>query len=266
MKNTIRSLLVLALVLAACSPSDSDATTATSGAAEPTSDAETTTTLVVAATTTTIVAIESTTTQAALDADATVTAKTAAVEAAIPDGWTADTGGAVTDQEVDESFYEACLLPDDLDIDDLDSFSDAALLTEFEGPALNPPFPGQQGSIEARVFETEELAAEAISVFERVFGTEDGLECMIDSVQALAGDDIPADQLTFSFEEVTVAGSQAGARFEMSFDVSGFAGAVYVEFQGAQIGACTVIASFVTFGEPFDRDVADTLFEAAVNA
>ena len=266
MKNTIRSLLVLTLVLAACSPSGSDATTTTSGAAGPTSDAETTTTSAVAATTTTIVAVETTTTQAAVDANATVTAKTAAVEAAIPDGWTATTGAAVTDQEADESFYEACLLLDDLDIDNLDDFSAAALLTEFEGPALNPPFPGQQGPIEARVFETEELAAEAISVFERVFGTEEGLECMIDSVQTLAGEDLPADQLTFSFEEVTIAGSQTGARFVMSFDVSGFASAVNVEFQGAQMGACTVIASFITFGEPFDREVADTLFEAAVNA
>ena len=103
-------------------------------------------------------------------------------------------------------------------------------------------------------------------MFERVFGTEEGLECMIDSVQTLAGEDLPADQLTFSFEEVTIAGSQTGARFVMSFDVSGFAGAVNVEFQGAQMGACTVIASFITFGEPFDREVADTLFEAAVNA
>ena len=82
----------------------------------------------------------------------------------------------------------------------------------------------------------------------------------------LAGEDIPVDDLTFLFEETTIAGSQTGARFEMSFDVSGFAGAVYAEFQGAQMGACTVIVSFITFGEPFDRDVADSLFEAAVNA
>ena len=184
----------------------------------------------------------------------------------MPDGWTATTGPATTDQQGDESFYQSCLLPDDLDIDSLDEVSDAALLTQFEGPSTTPPFPGQRGSTEARVFESEDVAVAAFSVFERVFGTEEGLECMTESVQSLAGDDFPADELTFSFEEVTVEGSQAGARFTMSFDESGFVGSVFVEFQGARMGSCTVIASFITFGEPFDRDVADTLFAAAVNA
>jgi hypothetical protein len=32
------------------------------------------------------------------------------------------------------------------------------------------------------------------------------------------------------------------------------------------MGSCTVIASFITFAEPFDRDIADTLFSAAVGA
>ena len=100
-------------------------------------------------------------------------------------------------------------------------------------------------------------------MFERVDGTEEGLDCMTDAVQSLAGDDIPAEELIFSFEEVTVEGAQSGARFEMSFDVSGFAGSVFVEFQGARMGACTIFASFITFGEPFDRGVADSLFQAA---
>jgi hypothetical protein len=225
----------------------------------------TTTTSPSAATTTTLAG--TTTTDAPdVDADAIVVEKTAAVEAAMPDDWSVTTGPAIADQESDDSFYESCLLADDIDIDNLDDISDAALLSEFEGPVANPPFPGQRGSIEARVFESESAAAEAFEVFERVFGTEEGLECMTDAVQSFAGDDIPADELIFSFEEVTVEGSQAGARFEMSFGITGFAGSIFVEFQGARSGACTVIASFITFGEPFDRDIADSLFEAAVNA
>jgi hypothetical protein len=267
MKKPIRYLAVLALVFVACSPdgSASSDTTATTESTATTEAGATTSTVTPVGTTTTI--IETTTTQAAdVDADAVVMEKTEAVEAAAPDGWTATTGPATTDQEADESFYQSCLQPDDLDIDNLDELSDAALLTSVEGPSVTPPFPGQRGSIEARVFESEAVATEAFGVFERVFGTEEGLECMIDSVQSLAGDDIPADELVFSFEEVTIEDSQAGARFEMSFDVSGFAGAVFVEFQGARMGSCTVIASFITFGEPFDRDVADALFGAAINA
>ena len=263
--KSIRYLAVLALVLAACSPSGSDATTTTAAATATTGEGGVTSTTAPPGTTTTLV--ETTTTQALdVDANAVVMAKTAAVEAAVPDGWTAMTGPATTDQEADESFYLSCLQPDDLDIDNLDELSDAALLTQFEGPPVTPPFPGQRGSIEARVFESEDVASDAFAVFERVFGTEEGLECMIDSVQSLAGDDLPTDELVFSTEEVTIEGSQAGARFEMSFDISGFDGAIYVEFQGARMGACTVIASFITFGEPFDRDVADSLFGAAVNA
>ena len=256
MKNRSVLLLLFALVVAACSPSSSDATTTTAASTAASGGEESTTTV-----------SETTTTQAVdVDADATVMKKTAAVEEATPDGWTATTGPAITDQQGDDSFYESCLLADDLDIDNLDELSDAALLTQFEGPPATPPFPGQRGSVEARVFESEEMAAEAFSVFERVFGTEEGLQCMTASVQSLAGDDIPADELNFSFEEVTVEGSQAGARFEMSFDVSGFIGSIFVEFQGARMGSCTVIASFITFGEPFDREVADSLFGAAVNA
>jgi hypothetical protein len=267
MKKPIRSFVVLALVLAACSPSGSDATTTTvalSATTDGGGGAVTTTTASPAQTTT----LAQTTTAPAVDvdADALVMAKTAAVEASMPEGWTAVTGPATTDEQTDESFYESCLLPDDLDIDHLDDFSDAALLTEFEGPSTTPPFPGQQGSIEARVFESEDVAIQAFSVFERVFGTEEGLDCMTTAVQSLAGDDVPAEELIFSFEEVTVEGAQAGARFEMSFDVSGFVGSIFVEFHGARMGACTIFASFITFGEPFDRGVADSLFQAAANA
>ena len=230
MKPSIRSLCVLALVLAACSPAGSDATTTTAGSSATTGGGEAATTTASPGSTTTLA--ETTTTPASnVDADAIVMDKTAAVEAAMPDGWTAMTGPATTDEQADESFYESCLLADDLDIDRLDVFSDAALLTEFEGLPVTPPFPGQRGSVEARVFQSEAVATQAFSAFERVFGSEEGLDCMTDAVQSLAGDDIPADELTLSFEEVTVEGSQAGARFEMSFDVSGFAGSIFRELE-----------------------------------
>jgi len=266
MKSWLRPFAVLALVLAACSPAGTEATTTTAASSSATSEGVGEATTTTPPATTTTVAGTTTTDAPDVDADAIVMKKTAAVEAAMPDDWSVTTGPATTDEQADSSFYEACLLADDLDIDNLDEISDAALLSEFEGPAANAPFPGQRGAIEARVFESEDAATEAFSVFERVFGTEEGLECMTDAVQSLAGDDIPAEGLIFKFEEVTVEGSQAGARFEMSFGVSGLVGSIFVEFQGARSGACMVFASFVTFGEPFDRDIADSLFEAAVNA
>jgi hypothetical protein len=104
------------------------------------------------------------------------------------------------------------------------------------------------------------------AVFERLYGSEEGLACLTDVVLATLGDDVPTNDITFEIEEASVEGSQAGARFAMTFNVEGFDGGVFIEFQGARMGACTVIASFVTFGEPMDRDVADALFSAAVNA
>ncbi len=264
MKKGLSTLAVLALVVAACSPAtDTTATTIQSTSSTTEAEEAATTTSAVPATTTTVA--QTTTTQLEVDAEAIVVAKTSAVEAALPEDWTSTTGP--TDEFEEDGFvYGPCLGENDFDLDNLDAFSDASLVTDFEGVSANPPFPGPIGGIEARVFESEAAAADAFGVFQRIFGSEEGLECMTDVVQGFVGDDAPVEDLTFSFEELTVEGSQAGARFEMSFDVPGFTGSFFVEFQGALMGSCTVISSFVTFGDPFDRDVADTLFSAAVNA
>lgn len=268
MQKAFSTLVALTLVLVACS--GATATTTTGSASPVTTGGEAddaTTTTAPPEITTTSLAETTTTSQAPdVDADLIVERKTAALESVIPEDWTFETGPTDAFNEADDILYESCLLPDEFDLDNLDAVTDAALVTMFEGPPTAPPFPGQRGSIEARVFQSEALAAEAFVVFERVFGSEEGLQCMTDAVQGLVGDEAPVEDLTLSFEELTVAGSQAGARFEMSFDVSGFAGSIFVEFQGAQSDSWTVIASFITFGEPFDRDTADTFFEAAVAA
>lgn len=254
------TLAVFALVLAACGGGSTTTTVPSSTTAAGGGDASTTST----APTTSTTSAQTTTTPAA-DTHAIVTQKTAAVEAALPVDWTSNTGPQ-DDLDEDDLVWGPCLLADDFDLDNLDAFSEATLVTNFEGPGGTPPFSAPQGSIEARILEDEAIAAEVFVVFERLFGTEEGLQCMTDVVLGLVGDEAPIDELTLSFEELTVAGSQAGARFEMSFDVSGFSSSVFVEFQGARMGSCTVIASFITFAEPFDRDIADTLFSAAVGA
>ncbi len=264
MGTSKRLLVVLAVVLAACSPAATETTSTTAGTTAGT-EAPAATEPAMADTTTTAPAAE--TTQPSMDGNATVEAKTAAVLAALPDGWTGSTDAAVNDAANEDFAYDPCLLPDDFDIDNLDDYSAAALVASFEGPPSDlSPFGAPRGSIEARVFNSAGEAEEAFAVFSRIWGTPEGLECMTNSVIAIMGDDMPVEEFTVTTESVSVAGSQAGARFILSFDIQGFTGAIYVEFQGAVNGPCTTIASFITFVEPFDRDVADAVFQAAVSA
>lgn len=265
MKIRISSLLVTAMVLVACSSTSGEVTT-TNAAGPVTTDGATTTSVPTATTTTTTVSTTTTTLEQVVDPDTSVMAKTTAIEEALPDDWTATTAAQEEFNSGDDFVYEACQTPDEFDLNDLDSVTVAALVTTVEGPEANPPFPGATGSVEARAFENEAAAEHAFAVFERLYGTEEGLQCLTGVVQATMGDEVPTDQLTFEVESVTVAGSQAGARIVMSFDIEGFAGSVFVEFQGARQGSCTVIASFITFGEPFDRAVADSIFTAAMSA
>ena len=265
MFRALSTLIALLLVVAACGGGTAETTTTadspgTTGAPATTQSPDTT--QPPAPTTT---AAPDTTTGPTLDSNAVVEAKTAAVEASLPEGWTGSTVPAVSDDENEDLAYAPCLLPDDFDIDNLDDYSAAALQAEFEGPDTNPPFAPPMGAIEARVFNSEQEAADAFAVFERVWGTPEGLDCMTQSVISLMGDDFPAGELSITTEAVSLPGSQAGARFEMSFDVEGFTGAFYVEFQGTRMGDCTVIASFLSFGEPFPRDVAETVFGAALD-
>lgn len=196
-----------------------------------------------------------------------VEAKTAAVEAATPEGWTATTGPQEEFEEGQDFIYDACLEEGEFDIDNLDDVSEAVLLTTVEGPQVsNTFFPPPSVSIEARVIESEATAEQVFAVFERLYGSEEGIQCLTAVVTEAMGEDVPLDEVTFETEQVLVEGSQAGARFNMLFDVEGFEGGIYIEFQGARIGDCTVVGTFFAFGEPVDRDIADALFSAAVNA
>jgi hypothetical protein len=230
---------------------------------------EATTTVPSTIETTTTAAPDTTTTTTAtpdVDADAVVAAKTAAAEGVFDDEWTVTTGPTDEFDEGDDIVYKSCLLVDEFDLSNLDDVSAAALVTDFQGPSATPPFPGQSGSIEARVFNSEAEAAEAFAVFQRIFASQEGLECMTEAVTETLTADVPVEDFTFTIEEVTVAGSQTGARFGITFDVSGFEGGFFIEFQGTRVDSWTVIASFLTFDEPFDRDIADAVFSAAVSA
>ncbi|MEA1904201.1 MAG: hypothetical protein U9N56_11845 [Actinomycetota bacterium] len=269
MKSLTRYGVAFALLVSACGGgADSSTTTAPVAATTTDPGGAATTSEAPQPTTTTTMAPETTTTASGSTADPNevVSAKTAAVEAATPEGWTAATGPQEEFDQDTDLIYESCLTRDEFDIDNLDSVSVATLLTTVDGPAANPPFPGATASIEARVIESEAVAEQVFAVFERLYGSEEGVQCLTDVVFAAMGEDLPADDIEFKIEQVTIEGSQAGARFEVLFDIEGFESGIYFEFQGARIGDCTVVGTFVSFGEPFDRDVAGALFSAAVNA
>ena len=268
MNHRLRIAIVLVLVLAACGGASETTTTTSSSTDSDSGGVETTTTVPVTIETTTTAPPDTTTTEAVsdIDANAVVAAKTAAAEAVFDDDWTVTTGPTDEFDEGDDNVYELCPLADEFDLSNLDDVSAAALVTDFQGPSATPPFPGQSGSIEARVFNSEAEAAEAFAVFQRIFASQEGLECMTEAVTEILTADVPVEDFTFTIEEVIVAGSQTGARFGMTFDVSGFDGGFFIEFQGTRVDSWTVIASFLTFDEPFDRDIADAVFSAAVNA
>ena len=138
MGTSTRLLVALAIVLAACSPSSGDDTTPTNVLDSTTTTAESATEA--AAPTTTAPSVETTTTAQALDANAAVEAKTAAVLGALPDDWTGEQVPAVTDAQNEDFAYDPCLLPDDFDIDNLDDYTSAALVAEFMAP-IDPASP-----------------------------------------------------------------------------------------------------------------------------
>jgi len=276
----IATLLIgFTLVVAACGGDDSGTTTTlqdvdnsetqTTPAVETTTTAapETTATAAPPETTTTTV-VETTTTSAPVaseDAEATVMAKTAAALAAVPEGWMTEiTPGFEIDTGTDDVF-SACT-DGQFDVVELDSFTVAASTLMADGP---PPagsfFPGGNASIEARVFESSDVAAEAFSVLETVFGTEEGRQCVADEFLVEMTADLPAEEaeVAFSLDEIEVPGADVAIAVNMSLDVEGIGFGFTVELAASLDGDCTVYAVFLGFGEPVDPEVRDTLFAAA---
>jgi hypothetical protein len=52
----------------------------------------------------------------------------------------------------------------------------------------------------------------------------------------------------------------------MGAAVEGFDLVVTIDLVAHREGACTVVGTFIAFGEEFPADVADTMFSAAVGA
>ena len=262
--RAIVAVAVFVLLAAACSSTDSASSTAppTTAAAPELSTTATTT----AATTTTQVA--PTTTAAAAtpgDAQEIVDAKVMAFSEAAPDDWDVS---EQADDDFDEGdfTYVSCLGADDFDLDELDEATLAVreMRASASGGAI--PFGSTSGILEARVLESEEAAAAVFSVIERIYGTDEGRQCMADVITQEIGQDAPAEFGEVTVEEYLVEGADVGARTTLTATGGGVSFSFTIDLVAHRDGACTVVATFISFGEPFPTDVADDLFSAAVDA
>lgn len=257
---------VFALLAAACSSTDSASsiappTTATAPTAVP--DTSTTT----AAATPTPQAAPTTTAAAPTPGGAQeiVDAKVLAFSEAAPDDW--DVSEQAGDDFDEGDFtYVSCLGADDFDLDELDESTLAVreMRASASGGAI--PFGSTSGILEARVLESEQAAASVFSVIERIYGTDEGRQCMADVITQEIGQDAPAEFGEVTIEEYLVEGADVGARTTVTAAGGGVSFSFTIDIVAHRDGACTVVATFISFGEPFPTDVADDLFSAAVNA
>jgi hypothetical protein len=184
---------------------------------------------------------------------------------AAPDDWDVF---EQADDDFDEGdfTYVSCLGADEFDLDELDEATLAVreMRASASGGAI--PFGSTSGILEARVLESEQAAASVFSVIERIYGTDEGRQCMADVITQEIGQDAPAEFGEVTIEEYLVEGADVGARTTVTAAGGGVSFSFTIDLVAHRDGACTVVATFISFGEPFPTDLADDLFSAAVNA
>jgi hypothetical protein len=266
--RAIVAIAVFALFAAACSSTDSTSSTASpTTAAAPTTapDLSTTTTTAAATTTTQAAPTTAAATPTPGDAQEIVDAKVLAFSEAAPDDWDVSEQ-ADDDFDEGEFTYVSCLGADDFDLDELDEATLVVREMRASASAGAIPFGSTSGILEARVFESEQTAASVFAVIERIYGTDEGRQCMADVIAQELGQDASAEFGEVTVEEYLVEGADVGARTTLTAVSEGVSFSFTIDLVAHRDGACTVVATFISFGEPFPTNVADDLFSAAVNA
>ena len=183
---------------------------------------------------------------------------------AAPDDW--DVSEQAGDDFDEGDFtYVSCLGADDFDLDELDEATLAVREMRASASEGAIPFGSTSGILEARVLESEQAAASVFSVIERIYGTDEGRQCMADVITQEIGQDASAEFGEVTIEEYLVEGADVGARTTVTAAGGGVSFSFTIDLVAHRDGACTVVATFISFGEPFPTDVADDLFSAAVN-
>jgi hypothetical protein len=260
-------LAVFALLAAACSSTDSASSSAppTTATAPTTAPELSTTTTTAAATTTQAVPPTTAAAPTPGDAQEIVDAKVLAFSEAAPDDW--DVSEQANDDFDEGDFsYVSCLGADDFDLDELDEATLAVreMRASASGGAI--PFGSTSAILEARVLESEQAAASVFSIIERIYGTDEGRQCMADVITQEIGQDAPTEFGEVTIEEYLVEGADVGARTTVTAAGGGVSFSFTIDLVAHRDGACTVVATFISFGETFPTDLANDLFSAAANA
>jgi len=195
-------------------------------------------------------------------ADAVVGNKTVAAAAAIPTGW--DTAILTNQFGEEPALLSACIGPDDFDLDTLDAVSLAVAEVETTGPARDELPAPPEANLEARVFASADVAADAFAVLEKTLGTTAGRECLADALAQRLEADLPPDTtFDFTLGDLVVPGTDVGARVVVELGLGGISLPFTVELLASRTRNCTVFASFSGFGDGFDPAVRDAMMAAA---
>jgi hypothetical protein len=237
-------IIVFALLVAACGDDDSSTTTtaADSGTTEAPADGS--------------------------DAAGVAAAKSDAVVEASPDGWTVEVTNTLTSAELieQEVLFAPCLEDGSFDIATVDELSLAAINTSATAPVTGQSPLGTSASVEVRVFESEDSAANAYTVLEAVLGTTIGRECVAASSFDLLKDSLPEGaSADYRVAEFLLASGDFGTSIEWVVEMEGITLNVFLDMVGYRDGDCTVFAIFMGFGEPFPTTVAVSMMDAATS-
>ncbi len=251
MKRILISLvIVLAFVAASCGD-DGDGTTTTAASTAGNDSGATETT-------------------APASGDAEVAAaKSDAVVEAVPDGWTVlVTDTLASDQMIEqEVLFAPCLEGGSFDIATVDDLSVAAINTSATAPVTGQSPLGASASVEVRVFESENAAADAYSVLETVLGTTIGRECVAASSFELLKDQLPEGaSADYRVGEYLLGSGDFGTSITWVVEMEGVELTIFLDMVAYRDGACTVFSVFMGFGELFPTPVAVSMMDAAVNA
>ena len=262
MKRLLIVSLTLLMLTAACGSGET-ATTTTDVAATnaPTSSAPTTASTEAETTTT---STPPATTPATTTASGLITLaeeKVARIEAAIPEDYTYSTG-ADDDGAEDNLLFTACLDENDFDLSLLGDVSVAAFDTEFEAPEAGI-FGSPSGSVEVRVFKSDEGSGDAFTALENILGSESGRTCLGQQLADFMVVDMgEGAEVSVVVEEGSLPGDVA-TRLTLDIVFGGLEAVLYWDLVATRDAECTVFAVFQAFDEPFDEDVASTVLLAA---
>ncbi len=276
-KRILILITALTLVVAACGGDEDTPDTTTVDGEVTTTVVDDTGTTVPAdttdtgATTTTAAMADETTTTAGADTDAPSSEAAAralataeAAEAALPADFTSsiEQGEPDSVEGEDNTVFAACLDGEEFDIDQMADITAAVATLTADGPMQETGLPGPSASVEVRVFDDAGAGDEAFGVLERIFGTDEGRQCLANTVQDSMGPMMEDAEIDLSIDELDIDGADIGSRIMMDLSLEGFEAQVAIDLLVSVDGDIGTFGSFFSFGDPFPADVQADIMTA----